>query len=104
MTSCDIAKLWAVCGSGLAHLNRCAPRSEIWLTSYAVLAMSGEAYPDCNMAVIDVGGEPQATLTSFVGRLRERRLPVSLTSARPLLPGWANWLATLSLKTPVRFH
>jgi ribosomal protein S18 acetylase RimI-like enzyme len=75
MTSSDIAKLWAVCGSGLAHLNRCAPRSEIWLTSYAVLAMSGEAYPDCNMAVIDVGGEPEATLTSFVRRLRERRLP-----------------------------
>ena len=87
MTDIDIAQLWRVFGSGLAELNRCAPGSEIWLSAHASLAMSGEPYADCNMAVIDAEGEPEATLTRFVGRLRERRLPALFNLSSAAAPG-----------------
>jgi GNAT superfamily N-acetyltransferase len=87
VTDIDIAQLWRVFGSGLAVLNRCAPGSEIWLSAHSSLAMSGEPYADCNMAVIDAGGEPEATLTRFVGRLRERRLPALFNFSSAAAPG-----------------
>ncbi len=98
MGDSSIAGLWAVFGMGLAQLNRSAPDSEIWLRPHAVLAMSGEPFPDCNMAVIDVGGEVEGTLRSFVKRLRERRLPALFNISSAAAPSLHEIALSLGLK------
>ena len=98
MTDTDITTLWRVFGSGLAHLSRCAPGSETWLMAHASLAMSGEPYADANTAAIDVGGEPEAELTRFVGRLRERRLPALFNFSAAAAPGLQDTAQRLGLE------
>jgi GNAT superfamily N-acetyltransferase len=94
----EVAQLWTVFGMGLASLNRCAPRSEIWLRPHAALAMSGEPYADSNMAVVDVDGEQEATLVSFVGRLRERGLPAAFNLSCAATPKLTNLALGLGLE------
>ena len=68
------------------------------LTAHASLAISGEPYADCNMAVIDAGGEPEATLTRFVARLRERRLPALFNFSSAVAPGLRDCALGLGLE------
>jgi GNAT superfamily N-acetyltransferase len=68
-------------GESIALLFRAAPGYEVRMTPHAAMVLTGEPAADLNCGIIDRGPEPEASLRAFVGRVRQRDLPVMMLLA-----------------------